>query len=174
MHRSIAPQVLEKLTDLYKSIQPGDPLESSTLLGPLHTSSAIELFDNAVSSLRKNKATIIAGDGRPTFSQSSPLAKGNFVQPVLAVPSSSDPRVQSEVGSMWRTETFAPILQVAEFEELEEAISWNNAVPQGLSSSLWTKDIRHLGKWIGPTGSDCGIVNVRPISPWVCERCFLR
>lgn len=160
LHKSIAPQVIERLTKLYRDIPPGDPLEPSTLLGPLHSSSSLEIFEKAVSSLWQNKASVLAGGCRPSSIQSTPLAKGNFVQPVLAVPSSPDSRESSEVGRMWRTETFAPILQVAEFDELEEAIAWNNGVPQGLSSSLWTRDIRHLGKWIGPEGSDCGIVNV--------------
>jgi aldehyde dehydrogenase family 7 protein A1 len=57
------------------------------------------------------------------------------------------------------------VLLVAEFEELEEAIAWNNAVPQGLSSSLWTRDLRHVGRWIGPAGSDTGIVNVSETLP---------
>ena len=61
---------------------------------------------------------------------------------------------------IWSTEVFAPILNVAIFDDLEQAIEWNNAVPQGLSSSLWTRDIRNVGKWIGPAGSDAGIVNV--------------
>lgn len=160
LHRSVAPQVLEKLTGLYKKVQPGDPLDSNTLLGPLHATSALDIFDKAVSSLRNNSASILAGGSRPASIQSTPLEGGNFVQPVLAISSSPDPRASNEAGKMWRTETFAPILQVAEFDELEEAIAWNNAVPQGLSSSLWTRDVRHLGKWIGPEGSDCGIVNV--------------
>jgi acyl-CoA reductase-like NAD-dependent aldehyde dehydrogenase len=62
--------------------------------------------------------------------------------------------------ALWAKERFVPVLCVAEFEELDEAIAWNNAVPQGLSSSLWTRDLRHVGKWIGPAGSDTGIVNV--------------
>ncbi|KAG9023145.1 hypothetical protein FRB95_013492, partial [Tulasnella sp. JGI-2019a] len=86
---------------------------------------------------------------------SSDLANGNFVLPTIAVPKS--PSTEHDI---WRTETFAPVLNVARFDDVEEAIGWNNAVPQGLSSSLWTRDIRNVGKWLGPGGSDAGIVNV--------------
>lgn len=55
---------------------------------------------------------------------------------------------------------FAPILNVAVFDKIEEAIEWNNAVPQGLSSTLFTRDMRNIGLWTGAAGSDCGIVNV--------------
>jgi hypothetical protein len=76
----------------------------------------------------------------------------------LAVPNKPQPR---ELPEVWTKETFAPVLNVAVFDEIEQAIEWNNAVPQGLSSSLWTRDMRNVGKWIGPSGSDAGIVNVR-------------
>ncbi|PBK90760.1 ALDH-like protein [Armillaria gallica] len=61
---------------------------------------------------------------------------------------------------IWCTETFPPILNVAIFDHLDQAIEWNNSVPQGLSSSLWTRDLRNAGQWIGPNGSDAGIVNI--------------
>ena len=78
------------------------------------------------------------------------------VQPVLSVP----PAELTQAHPVWRDEVFAPILNVKPYDELEEVVEWNNAVPQGLSSSLWTRDIRNVGKWIGPAGSDAGIVNV--------------
>jgi aldehyde dehydrogenase family 7 member A1 len=59
-----------------------------------------------------------------------------------------------------KVRTFAPILYVTEYDELEEAISINNSVPQGLSSSLFTRNLQAMGKWLGPEGSDCGIVNI--------------
>ena len=80
--------------------------------------------------------------------------------PTIAIP--QEVNVKDRV---WSTETFAPVLNVGVFDELEQAIEWNNGVPQGLSSSLWTRDIRNVGKWIGPAGSDAGIVNVSVPSP---------
>jgi acyl-CoA reductase-like NAD-dependent aldehyde dehydrogenase len=102
--------------------------------------------------LERTGAEIITGGKRY---HEAPLHLGNFVQPTIAVPKTADP-----TDPIWKTETFAPILNAALFDDLEEAIVWNNAVPQGLSSSLWTRDIRNVGKWIGPAGSDTGIVNV--------------
>ncbi|PSR81766.1 hypothetical protein PHLCEN_2v6275 [Hermanssonia centrifuga] len=86
----------------------------------------------------------------------SEMHGGNWVKPTVAIPTKVDLQ-----DAIWSTETFAPVLCVGVFDELEEAIEWNNGVPQGLSSSLWTRDLRNLGKWIGPAGSDAGIVNVR-------------
>ncbi|KAF7292876.1 NAD-aldehyde dehydrogenase [Mycena indigotica] len=156
LHRQIADEFLERLQKVYSKIKPGDPLEEKTLLGPVHTAASVGIFEKAVQHLRDIDASILAGGARYTASDiSKNLHGGFFVQPTLAVPKSSDP-----ADALWQTETFAPVLNCAVFDELEEAIEWNNAVPQGLSSSLWTRDMRGVGKWLGPSGSDTGIVNV--------------
>ncbi|KAF8958961.1 NAD-aldehyde dehydrogenase [Flammula alnicola] len=150
LHKDIAPEFLERLQNLYKSVIPGDPLLDDTLLGPLHSRAACETYSNAIQYLRDSGAEILTGGNKYQHFES-----GNFVEPTIAIPRSANPD-----DYIWKTETFAPILNVAIFNDLEEAISWNNSVPQGLSSSLWTRDLRNLGKWIGPSGSDTGIVNV--------------
>lgn len=122
LHRDIATEFLERLQRLYKSVIPGDPLASETLLGPLHTRSACQTYLNAVEHLRKSGADILIGGKQ--YSQ-EPWASGNFVEPTVAIPKSSEP-----TDYIWRTETFAPILNVAIFDELQEAIEWNNKVPQ--------------------------------------------
>ena len=152
LHRSIADEFLTKLQKLYSSVRVGDPLTASTLLGPLHTSKAVSTYGAAIEHLRSIGADILTGGERYL---DSPLDNGNFVQPTISIPKSVN-----TAEKIWRTETFAPILNVGIFDELEQAIEWNNSVPQGLSSSLWTRDIRNVGKWIGPAGSDAGIVNV--------------
>lgn len=152
LHRDVADEFLSRLTALYRTVSVGDPLAKDTLLGPLHTSTACEIYGQAVEKLRTAGADIITGGERY---QRDDLNGGNFVQPTIALPKSVNPK-----DDIWSTEVFAPILNVAIFDELEQAIEWNNAVPQGLSSSLWTRDIRNVGKWIGPAGSDAGIVNV--------------
>jgi len=149
LHRAIAPEFLARLQELYASLQPGDPLDARTLLGPLHTRAALDMYDGAIAELQSASARILTGGARYD-------GPGNFVRPTIALPHS--PR-----GELWQKERFAPVLLAAEFERLEEAIEWNNAVPQGLSSSLWTRDVRHVGKWIGPAGSDAGIVNVSSV-----------
>jgi aldehyde dehydrogenase family 7 member A1 len=153
LHRTIAPDFLSCLQKLYASVRAGDPLEDSTLLGPLHTQAAISIYSDAIKHLQDTDAEILIGGKRY---DDPPLKNGNFVQPTIAIPKILDPKNQ-----IWSTETFAPILNAAVFDDIEQAIEWNNAVPQGLSSSLWTRDLRNVGKWIGPAGSDAGIVNVR-------------
>ncbi|KZT43445.1 NAD-aldehyde dehydrogenase [Sistotremastrum suecicum HHB10207 ss-3] len=154
VHRSISDKVLRALSGLYSAISPGDPLESTTLLGPLHSKTAVDTYVTALTSLRASGAEILSG-GDDLEPLPAPLATGNYVKPVIAIPRTHDPLKEP-----WNKELFVPILNVAIFDHLEDAINWNNAVPQGLSSSLWTRDIRNVGKWIGPSGSDAGIVNV--------------
>ena len=159
LHRDIAPEVLSRLHKLYTTVKVGDPLADSTLLGPLHTEAALGVYDNAIKTLRNTDAEILTGGRRY---EDDLLKDGNFVQPTIAIPRSPDPKQD-----IWATETFAPILNAAIFDEVEQAIGWNNAVPQGLSSSIWTRDLRNVGKWIGPAGSDTGIVNVCDL-PCLC------
>ncbi|KAG8926412.1 hypothetical protein FRC02_008900 [Tulasnella sp. 418] len=158
LHRSIANEFLEKLQKAYNTVRIGDPLISSTLMGPLHSTQAVDTYHNAIKSLQSTGAEILLG-GKSASGLPEALGSGNFVLPTIAIPSSPSP-VEGSSSSIWTTETFAPVLNVAVFDELEQAIEWNNAVPQGLSSSLWTRDIRNIGKWMGPAGSDTGIVNV--------------
>jgi aldehyde dehydrogenase family 7 member A1 len=152
LHRKIADEFLFRLRTLYASVRVGDPLDDSTLLGPLHSTAGVGIYSNAIDRLRSADAEILTGGKR--YNEEF-LCKGNFVQPTIALPKSTD-----QADAIWSTEVFAPILNAAVFDELEQAIKWNNAVPQGLSSSLWTRDVRNIGKWIGPCGSDTGIVNV--------------
>lgn len=122
LHRDIAPEFLERLRKLYDTVKPADPLVDSTLLGPLHSSAAVKIYNDTIDHLRSIDAEILTGGSRYN---DTPLDAGNFVQPTIAIPKSADPS-----GQIWSTETFAPILNAAIFENLEQAIEWNNAVPQ--------------------------------------------
>lgn len=164
LHRSIADSFLERLIKAYSTVRIGDPLDSTTLQGPLHTSAAVDMYNNAISKLRSSGAEVLAG-GTPYKHDQAALEGGNYVLPTLVRPRSAD-----TTQDIWRKETFAPVLNVAVFDELEEAIEMNNKVPQGLSSSLWTRDIRNIGKWLGPAGSDAGIVNVSSPMIYLDER----
>ncbi|KAG8821189.1 hypothetical protein FRB91_011405 [Serendipita sp. 411] len=150
LHRNIAPKFLDALKKAYASIPTGDPLVSSTLLGPLHNKMAVQNYHRAVMHLHDMGAEVLTGG---KVASPSGFEGGNFVQATIAVPPSHDL-------DLWKKELFAPILNVAIFDELEEAIQLNNSVHQGLSSSIWTKDVRNIGQFLGPAGSDCGIVNV--------------
>ena len=122
LHSRIAPEFLERLQKLYKSVSPGDPLIDGTLLGPLHSRAACHTYSTAIQHLRTSGAEILTGGNKY---DRSPLNSGNFVEPTIAIPKSRRPD-----DAIWKTETFAPILNVAVFDDLEEAIQWNNNVPQ--------------------------------------------
>ena len=122
LHRNVEDEFLGRLQKLYDSVVPGDPLVDKTLLGPLHSNVAVNVYEKAIRHLRSTDAKVLTGGGRYS---GSPLSAGNFVKPTIAIPKQVNMK-----DHIWKTETFAPILNVAIFDELEEAIEWNNAVPQ--------------------------------------------
>ncbi|KAF4363578.1 hypothetical protein F8388_002119 [Cannabis sativa] len=135
LHERVYESVLDQLVGVYKQVKIGDPLEEGTLVGPLHTQGSRENYG-----------------GKILTGGSIVESEGNFVEPTIVEISSS--------ASVVKEELFAPVLYVMKIKSLEEAIELNNSVPQGLSSSIFTSRPEAIFKWIGPRGSDCGIVNV--------------
>ena len=153
LHKNIYDEFLTKLSAAYKHIKIGDPLTPGTLCGPLHTSLQIEQYVGLVNQIKKENGSIKVG-GKVI---SGPIKKhegcmGNYVLPTISE--------VNETCSVLKDEVFVPIVHAVKINDLEHAIQINNSVAQGLSSSLFTENVKNVFKWIGPNGSDCGIVNV--------------
>jgi aldehyde dehydrogenase (NAD+) len=129
----------------YGSLPMGDPLVEGTLIGPLIDGNAIKDFENAIQRAVDEGGTVVAGGQRVE-------GPGHFVQPTII-------RCPKQL-AITCEETFAPILYVMEFDQLDEAIEVHNAVPQGLSSAIFTTNLLSAERFLGPAGSDCGIANV--------------
>ena len=145
VHEAIADKLVDRLIDAYRQVPIGDPLESTTLMGPLVTPGAVKDMMSAISTARDQGGTVVYGGGvidRP----------GNFVQPTIVRIGKDAPIVQEE--------TFAPVLYVIEVADLDEAITVHNGVPQGLSSAIFTDSLRSAERFLSTVGSDCGIANV--------------
>jgi len=145
LHKSIAAEMKQKLVKATKSITIGDPAEEGVLMGPLINQRAVDDMMNALATIREQGGEILCGGealDRPGF----------FVQPTIAT-ATADMPITCE-------ETFAPILYVFEYEDLDEAIAMHNGVPQGLSSAIFTLNLREAERFLAATGSDCGIANV--------------
>ncbi|KAJ2805992.1 Alpha-aminoadipic semialdehyde dehydrogenase [Coemansia guatemalensis] len=146
LHEEIHDTFIERLQKAYGQIKIGNPLESGILCGPLHTKSAVDAFEQGIADVKKQGGKILYGGNALRN------LPGNFVQPTITSISHDAPVVHREI--------FAPILHTIKYANIEEAIEWNNEVGQGLSSSLFTTSPEKMFNWIGPSGSDCGIVNV--------------
>ncbi|CAH0559480.1 unnamed protein product [Brassicogethes aeneus] len=141
-------EVLNRLKKAYQQVQNriGDALESNTLIGPLHSTQSLQKYKDTIAEIKKHGGKIEIGG--------NVLDKpGYFVEPTIITGLKHD-------NPLVHNECFAPIVYLLKTESVEEAISWNNEVPQGLSSSIFTQSIGNIFNWIGPKGSDCGIVNV--------------
>jgi aldehyde dehydrogenase family 7 protein A1 len=146
IQQSIYDQFLAKLLAAYEQIRVGSPFVEGTLCGPLHRKDSVDLFNRTLATIKAEGGQVVFGGEQLTE------LPGNYVVPAIAK--------VSPTASTMKSEAFVPILQVASFKTLEEAIKINNSVGQGLSSSLFTQNLKNLFKWTGPNGSDCGIVNV--------------
>ncbi len=148
VHEAIFDDVLDKLRKAYRQVEAkiGDPTSPDTLMGPLNSRAAVEQFAHAVADAQTAGGKVESG-GKVIERQ------GYFVQPtIISGLRNSDPVVQ--------TETFAPILYVMPYRTLDEAIAMQNGVPQGLSSAIFTQDLKVTEQYLSAVGSDCGIANV--------------
>jgi aldehyde dehydrogenase (NAD+) len=149
VHSAIHDAVVDTLVKAYAQVEQkiGDPTLDTTLMGPLNSPEAVQAYLSAVEQAKASGGTVRTG-GRALTDR-----KGNFVLPTIITGlHNDDPVVQ--------TETFAPILYVMPFDTLDEAIAMQNGVPQGLSSSIFTQDLKAAEQFLSAAGSDCGIANV--------------
>ncbi len=149
VHESIATKLTKMLVDAYRQVRIGNPLDPATLMGPLIDLHAVEAFGEAVTAAKQHGGRILCG-GKRLIGAAFP--GGLYVTPCLMEAENAWAIVQHE--------TFAPILYVMTYRTLDEAIALNNAVPQGLSSAIFTHDLREAEIFLSARGSDCGIANV--------------
>jgi aldehyde dehydrogenase (NAD+) len=143
LHRSIAAPFREKLIKAYAQVRIGNPMAPDTLMGPLIHEKAVAAYTEAIESVPRQDGHVLRGGKR---------LHGNFVEPAItAMPPNA---------ALLAEEVFAPILHTIEFSDLDEAIEWNNGVSQGLSSAIFTTNLKSAETFLSPRGSDCGIANV--------------
>jgi aldehyde dehydrogenase (NAD+) len=145
VHESRYEHLTSKLIRAYTQVRIGNPLEPNVLMGPLIDQAAVEGYRAALDEVKKEGGEILCGGhvlNRP----------GYFVEPAIVRAQNRWPIVQRE--------TFAPILYVMTFRTIDEAIAMQNDVPQGLSSAMFSNDVRRTGQFLSAAGSDCGIANI--------------
>ena len=149
IHESVADELEAQLISAYGQVTIGDPLEDGILMGPLINDESVENMLSALTQVVEEGGEVILGGNRRT--ESVP-AGGHYVEPAL-VRARHDMKIVHE-------ETFAPILYLMRYSDLDEVIDWHNEVPQGLSSAIFTRDVQESEKFLSAVGSDCGIANV--------------
>jgi aldehyde dehydrogenase (NAD+) len=145
VHESRGEDLLNRLVKAYKQVRIGNPLDADVLLGPLIDHVAVETYRAAIDEIKKEGGDILCGGhmvNRPGF----------YVEPTIVRARPEWPLVQRE--------TFAPILYVMTYRTLDEALALQNGVPQGLSSAMFTNNLRHGERFLSASGSDCGIANL--------------
>lgn len=148
-HRDLADTLTERLTAAYGKLPIGDPFAAHTLVGPLIHTGALDRMRAALDRARAEGGEVLAGGGR-VLAEEAPGAA--YVEPALV-------RMPGQTGIV-REETFAPVLYIQTYDTWEEALALHNDVPQGLSSSIFTRDQREAEVFLSSEGSDCGIANV--------------
>lgn len=150
VHDSVYEQFKDKLVKAYKQLPDriGHPLDESTLVGPMVDNFGVESFRNAQQKVKEEGGKIIFGGEVVEDDKNT----GNYVVPAIA-------EVENHY-SIVQDETFAPLLYLIKYSDFEEALRLHNDVPQGLSSAIFSNDIRETEMFLSAVGSDCGIANV--------------
>jgi aldehyde dehydrogenase (NAD+) len=145
MHKAIAEPLTKRLVDAYKTIKIGDPLDPTTLMGPLVDEDAVDAMMKALEAVRAQGGEILCGGKRID-------RPGFYVEPTIV-------RAKPDM-KIVREETFAPILYLIPVDSLDDAVAIHNGVDQGLSSSIFTRNLQAAETFLSHEGSDCGIANV--------------
>ena len=149
IHEDIYDKVKEKISTVYRQLRIGNPLDENNHVGPLIDKDAVKSYQGAITAGKQQgcrflvEGEVLAGDG---------FESGCYVRPCIAEADPAYPIVSQE--------TFAPILYLLKYKAIDEAIAIQNGVPQGLSSSIMTLDLREAEQFLSAAGSDCGIANV--------------
>lgn len=149
IHESIYDIVKEKLVTAYGQLRIGDPLDESNHVGPLIDTHAVEMYEQAIEKCKEEGGTFVVEGGKL---QGDGFESGCYVKPAIA---EAQPHF-----SIVQHETFAPVLYLLKYKTFDEAIAIQNGVPQGLSSSIMTLNLREAEQFLSVAGSDCGIANV--------------
>lgn len=149
VHESVYDEVKEKLKNAYSHIKIGNPLDTNNHVGPVIDTDAVEMYENALKEIARQGGSMLVEGG---VLEGEEYSSGCYVKPCIA-------EVQPQYDIV-RTETFAPILYLMKYSDLDEAIFIQNNVPQGLSSAIMTTNMREAEKFLSAEGSDCGIANV--------------
>ena len=149
VHESVASKVRHKLLAAYKSLAIGNPLDSKTVMGPLIDKNAVDMVQHSIQRLKDEGGEVLYGGDRL---EGSDFPGGCYMKPGLAAAKADFEIVQHE--------TFGPLLYLMTYRDFDEAIAIHNNVPQGLTSSIFTNDVREAEKFVSAIGSDCGIANV--------------
>ena len=150
LHESIYDKISAALRKAYSNVRIGTPLDADNHMGPLIDTDAVKVFQDALAMVEQQGGRILCGGG---VLQGEAYASGCYVEPTIC-------EVKNEAAIV-QQETFAPILYLIRYRgDLDQAIAIHNDVPQGLSSAIFTTDMREAERFLSSTGSDCGIANV--------------
>src|SRR5229473_2706662 len=149
LHESVADKVRKKLLAAYKTVPIGNPLEKKTLMGPLIDKGAVAMVQDSIQKLKAEGGEVLYGGERLDGEK---YPGGCYMTPCLAN-AKPDFKIVCH-------ETFGPLLYLMTYRDFEEAIAMNNGVPQGLTSAVFTNDVREAEKFVSAIGSDCGIANI--------------
>jgi len=149
IQKSIKEKFVNSLINIYQQLNIGNPLDHNTIVGPVVDETAINDMLAAMAKVKEQGGTILYGGKKLTIPG---YENGYYIEPAIAEVKNSMPIVKEE--------TFAPLLYIIEYDTIEEAIFYNNDVPQGLSSALFTQNLGYAELWFSSCGSDCGIANI--------------